>query len=448
MTREPQTASSPGAAISEPVSAIESTRKLARGQQRLKHTIRNLVRATPDHNAAEHAAAVATSERWRTQVRGRLGAADTTSLSINDAFEHVAARPVVIYGTSVTSKWFKDVWIAARGAANPVVAFVDAFPSAPFRRRCDEVLVLSPETFWARGFEGLGRPYVLLSPEDVTAGLADELAQRGLQPRVDLSVYANAPDYTIDRIAPYASWDQAMADSASYEDPVNIAEHIEHARQARTGDGAKHLGYADQRLLAPFAAIDGGASSALRVIDFGGGLGLHQHRLKQLMRNRRFDWTVWETPAMAAAGNEHFASHELRFCSDVRDIPRPIDLTLASGTLQYVGDPADYFRKLSGLGSRFVLFDRLPLTPWAEDRLVVQRVHRVTPNGRFSTSYPSYFLSESKWMQRFCEAHDVVMQWSDASDVVMLDGTEIVFSGVLLERRTCRTRFNNGPDFA
>jgi hypothetical protein len=51
-------------------------------------------------------------------------------------------------------------------------------------------------------------------------------------------------------------------------------------------------------------------------------------------------------------------------------------------------------------------------------------------------------------MQRFCEAHDVVMQWSDASDVVMLDGTEIVFSGVLLERRTCRTRFNNGPDFA
>ncbi len=88
----------------------------------------------------------------------------------------------------------------------------------------------------------------------------------------------------------------------------------------------------------------------MNVVDFGGACGAHYFHLKKLI-NKKFNWTVVETPAMVAMAKS-LETDELKFTADLEQaLKGKVDLIHTSGALQCVDDPMKYLRQLTGSGA-------------------------------------------------------------------------------------------------
>lgn len=345
-------------------------------------------------------------------------------------------RPVAVWQSGVCERWYKNIWLTSVGQRNPVIAFIDDAPIRYFAAGVDGIPVLRADDFFAR-YRASGAPFVFVGQHRGMSHEVQVLFERaGLEAGKDFAFFPEAPDYTIDWLAFYSDLADAVADTKGYQDSQLLEEQLDRARKdSIPSKGPPLLSTSDQRLLAGLLPVFMQHQGPLRVVDFGGALGAHFHQVKRILPARQFRWMVCETPAMADIGSKQFRSAELSFYSKIEDVPQPIDLVLISASLQYLDEPELMFDRLSSLGAAYILIDRTPLTPWPEDRLVVQRVFRKTDRSSFESSYFARFFSEAKWMALFQRQYDVVMRWPDMNDVLDIGGIHLIYSGLLLKRR-------------
>jgi len=99
----------------------------------------------------------------------------------------------------------------------------------------------------------------------------------------------------------------------------------------------------------------------VRVLDFGGGCGLHYHCIKALVPGVELRWCVVETPVMAAPG---IAAEDLVFATSIEDGLRLLggcDIVHASGALPYVVEPEETLRRLLAVDAEFFVLARFPV---------------------------------------------------------------------------------------
>jgi putative methyltransferase (TIGR04325 family) len=179
-------------------------------------------------------------------------------------------------------------------------------------------------------------------------------------------------------------------------------------------------------LLAALQHITLQGEERLDIVDFGGGMGHHYFELRPHL-DCPVTWHVVELPRTAEQAHELFGSEELRFHVELTAVPVSPNVVVAAGALQYTSDPFRYLQLLAGLGSHWLLLDRLPLIDGPRDRLTVQTV----PPTLYDARYPAWFLSRERldaeltgWSRR--------LHWQAVERIG--PGSIVEYSGLLLER--------------
>lgn len=184
---------------------------------------------------------------------------------------------------------------------------------------------------------------------------------------------------TPDRI--YESYEAALADADSYEDPLLTELVAAKGKQfAETLQTTNELDYSHLRIL--LAVVGSPSSTPLRVLDFGGGSGTHYWVAKQILGNHvELDWRVVETPAMVEAVTRYeLANEELTFYSDVQEAvsDATFDAVYASSSIHYTPDPYATLEILCNIPSKRLVITR---TPMADEDLILLQTSRMRDNG-------------------------------------------------------------------
>jgi putative methyltransferase (TIGR04325 family) len=175
-----------------------------------------------------------------------------------------------------------------------------------------------------------------------------------------------------------------------------------------------------------------GRPSTLKVLDFGGAMGAHFHKLERYWAWCRLEWTVCETPAVAAAGAAEFAcdcasGSRLRFSDKAAAVLQAgCDLVFASCSLQYLEHWPQMLMLF--LSASWVLLDRVPLIDHPTDLIAIQ----VVPASYTDTRYPGWKFAAGSWIPRLVAAgFEVVLHWlvpEDRWTVLDLDSGQLRWS--------------------
>ena len=164
----------------------------------------------------------------------------------------------------------------------------------------------------------------------------------------------------------YAHRRDVPVEPGSYDDDRRIAEFAESTRRAlalqRTGRQAEVVWHDALGLVA--ACI--GAQPEIRVLDFGGALGVSFiHLLATLRGPARLSYHVVELEGTCSAGRAIFVGDErISFHTDISSLAR-VDIVYASSVLPYVDDYGALLRRLAGVGAPHVLLTQLAIGSFA-----------------------------------------------------------------------------------
>lgn len=148
----------------------------------------------------------------------------------------------------------------------------------------------------------------------------------------------------------------------TYDDRRRVQEFADYAdrlkREIATGQPLTPGWHSE---LAILAAMVGRPAVPLRVLDFGGGIGVgFFFLLAALKQSVPIRYRVIDLKLVTELGTRYFAD-DTRICIDTKlnNNGHPIDIVYASGVLPYVVDYADQLRQLADLGAEYVLFTQL-----------------------------------------------------------------------------------------
>ena len=204
------------------------------------------------------------------------------------------------------------------------------------------------------------------------------------------------------RMRAYASFEDALNDSDSYEDPRVIQIVSEKSRlfrkQLQSSSTTKTI---TTRQLSQnlFVLTYAKASQPLDVLEVGGSCGASYFQLRHLIPGSIGAWAIVETPAMAAAGKTFTDDDGLSFHSDFTSAIAALnsrDLAMAQGVLQYALDPLKMLVDIFGLGFRSVYVSRTVVLTNANrphERVFTQQRTRLEDHG--PGPLPSGFLDET-----------------------------------------------------
>lgn len=117
------------------------------------------------------------------------------------------------------------------------------------------------------------------------------------------------------------------------------------------------LGYEEHKLINLFCL---NPKKNYKVLDVGGGSGLHFHMLKSNFNKIELDWTILETPEMVKY-NRNINYKNLHFTDDINSIKDiNFDLIYLSGVIQYVENPYVFLNKILKLNSEKIIITRTP----------------------------------------------------------------------------------------
>jgi putative methyltransferase (TIGR04325 family) len=207
----------------------------------------------------------------------------------------------------------------------------------------------------------------------------------------------------------YATYQDALAACGSGYHADDIAAVIA-LRTKAIAQGLPGL-YVHPDYWAMLAMAVGMASrrgTPVRVLDFGGGCGLHYHCIRALVPGVAVRWSVVETPTMAGRAAATFHDDSLSFVTSVEDGVRNLggcDIVYASGSLPYVADPEETLRQLLAPASPFFVLARFPIHRGS--RCVGVQTSMLSQNGpgpmppgipEREVRYPVTFLLETEVM--------------------------------------------------
>ena len=122
----------------------------------------------------------------------------------------------------------------------------------------------------------------------------------------------------------------------------------------------------------------------LEIVDLGGACGHGYFQMDRLLPGVIGRWHVVETPAMAAAGREHFADGRLRFFSSLADALSEMSdptLIVASGVLQCVPRPLNTLNELLAVNAPYLYLTRTTVTRDVDRPVVTSMSTRLVDHG-------------------------------------------------------------------
>ncbi len=215
----------------------------------------------------------------------------------------------------------------------------------------------------------------------------------------------------------FTSWDQALAETGSYDDVSIFNRVLEASRKVRDKkasyerDGLAFSESFEWEALPYFRKAAKG-KKRLRVLDFGGALGSHYFPTCRALPDIEFEWTIIEQAGFVKLGKGEFESDNLHFEGSLeRALEKEYDLILLGCVLPYLPDPYSVLSRLLQANAAYLLIDKHPIIKAASDRLTIQRI----PPSIYEASYPAWFFSESKFLD-VMKAHDLV-DFYDCPDI-------------------------------
>jgi len=117
----------------------------------------------------------------------------------------------------------------------------------------------------------------------------------------------------------------------------------------------------DHRILALLASVLCAHAGRVRILDFGGGMGIgFVHVISAVGRCTALEYHIVETPPMCAGGLELFRDDpRVQFHTSIPRRAGQFDIVYSCSALQYVDDYVGVLRDLCGLAAQFVLFIEL-----------------------------------------------------------------------------------------
>jgi len=161
----------------------------------------------------------------------------------------------------------------------------------------------------------------------------------------------------------YDSFESALRDSDSYEDPrvvEVVSRKTRHYRETLVADESRKI-TSRQTAQNVFVLSYVEPRRPLEILEVGGACGASYFEMKHLLPGRIVQWSIFETPAMAAAGNGLPNENGLSFHGDLESGTAALgrrDLAIAQGVLQYASDPLRMLSDLLRLGFSYVYVTR------------------------------------------------------------------------------------------
>lgn len=185
----------------------------------------------------------------------------------------------------------------------------------------------------------------------------------------------------------------AKVEIISYEDPI-LVEEIVIKTQARSLELSKNapLTSPEFRTAAGFMMLPN--RDHLRVIDLGGGAGIHFDTLKRIFPNAEIDYYVIETKEMVRQASEkRIAIDGLTFLSDPESptLHGDFDLMLANSSIQYLSNVDKTLKHLLKLRPKNIFITRTPLT-FDIEAVYIDQISRLVDNGPFGRASNSRAL--------------------------------------------------------
>jgi len=150
----------------------------------------------------------------------------------------------------------------------------------------------------------------------------------------------------------------------------------------------------------------------LNILDFGGDLGSHYFRLKNILDPIKIEkWTVVEQEHFVKTGKEHLEDAILNFSYSIDDVAGA-NVLILSGVIQYFENPYEWLEKFINKGVKYILFDRTCFNNTKRNRLTIQKV----PKEIYDLSYPCWFLNEPEFLKMFEGKYELVNDFDDILD--------------------------------
>jgi putative methyltransferase (TIGR04325 family) len=156
----------------------------------------------------------------------------------------------------------------------------------------------------------------------------------------------------------YARYEDVPVSGPGFEGATWTAITRTHTERAlaelRRGTSLRATG--DRALLPELATEVLAARGAVRIVDFGGGMGIGYIDVRARSGPATVEYVVVETEAVCAAGRSLFAGDSaIRFVTSLNEVAPGADIVYVSSALQYVHEPIELLRRLAALGARYVL---------------------------------------------------------------------------------------------
>jgi putative methyltransferase (TIGR04325 family) len=245
----------------------------------------------------------------------------------------------------------------------------------------------------------------------------------------------------------YDTFDLALADSDTYEDPGVIDMVSRKTDAYRKAIGEQDRMVTDRQTVQNmFVLAYVCPDRRLDVLEVGGACGAMYFGLYHLLPERINTWRVVETPAMAAAGRLLFQDDRLTFFSDLGTAVSNLtnrNLLIAQGVLQYLKDPLQAVEDFLTLGFEYVYITRTVVGVGIERSVITKQVINLSGHG---PSPDSRFSLQGNWCNRKTSQPLTVVPFESLTACVS-SGYHVVFSfaegeanPILLQSRTVTTR--------
>lgn len=237
------------------------------------------------------------------------------------------------------------------------------------------------------------------------------------------------------KLRAYASYNEALKDSDSYEDPALVEIVKEKTKRYRDSLASAASRVIESRQLVQNLLVLSyvNPQQPLDVLELGGACGASYFELKQLVPDRIRHWSIVETAAMAAAGQELNAGDQgLSFHADLIEAAEALEsrqLAIAQGVLQYTSDPLRVLETLFGLGFAHIYVTRTavadvaaPVFTRQETELASHGPGRLPNSPARQSSQPLTFVSANALFATVPANYELVFKFVESDDRVVTIG--------------------------
>lgn len=249
-----------------------------------------------------------------------------------------------------------------------------------------------------------------------------------------LAKFARRYSESTNEMRAYDSFESALRDSDSYEDPRLVEIVKEKTRRYRDAlaNGPTPAIDSRQTVQNMFVLSYVEPQRPLNVLEVGGACGASYFESKLMLPQRIRHWSISETPAMAAAGQSLSDDTGLSFHNDIASAATRLesrDLAIAQGVLQYAGDPLQMLAALFALDFSYVYVTRTavanvdaPVFTRQDTELSAHGPGQLpnAPNGR--SSQPMTLVSWEALAATLPAHYEVVLKFVESDERSLLIG--------------------------